>query len=61
MMCPNGGVSIMSGIDISRDGLQADEVLHISDVCNGKTDTEHSGGISIVGTIDPCGDTGRRC
>lgn len=57
MMCPNGGVSIMSGIDISRDGLlQADEVLHISDVCNGEN-YEHSGGISIVGTIDPCGDT----
>lgn len=55
--CNNGGVSVLSGIDISRDGiLQGDEVMSISDVCNGE-DYNSYGEISIVGIIDPCGDS----
>lgn len=53
--CANGGVTVLSGLDINRDNsLSANEVVVSSDVCNGLNAAPTA--FTPTGLVNPCGD-----
>jgi hypothetical protein len=66
--CPNGGVSLVTGLDLNDNGmLEVTEAQHSKDVCNGIDGVNGVNGLNglnapptpytPVGLVDPCGDT----
>lgn len=53
--CPNGGISVLTGMDLDRNGaLATEEIEYSQNVCNGSNGA--AGQQAVLEVVDPCGD-----